>query len=440
MTRVSQQSLASHGRHHGRTMVSLLDRPPGPPAPLDVRPAPAAAAAAAAGQAAAASLVAVLAPVVLAWVVDSDGKGTWLQAVRLSLALWLLAQHGGLAVDGGHVGLVPLGLTLAPLAACWFGGRRLSRMLDPRAEAIAAGATRATPSWPPAAALATFVATYCLAVAATALVADMPGAHPIGLQAVIGGAVVASVCGTLGAAAYRHRGFGAGLHRVMQCLPAPAVRWSRPALAAVAVQLLAATVVLIVMIGAGRDRVLALHRALEPGVAGGAVLTLGQAVLLPNLVLWTAAALAGSGFAVGSATWITLSSAKLGPLPALPVLGALPATGPLPRAALALLAVPLAAGAVAGAVLLRGAPRAGAVGTGWRAALADVAGIGLLAGGSVTALAWLSGGPAGPGSLAVTGPAPLWTGLAFAAEVAAGVGLAVGAAATWRRWRPRRPG
>ena len=123
-------------------MTSLLDRPP---ATFDVRPAPAPAGAAAACQAAGASLLAVLAPVVLAWVVDSDGKGTWLQAVRLSLAVWLLAQHGGLTVDGGHVGIVPLGLTLAPLAACWLGGRRMSRALDPRAEAIAAGATRAAP-------------------------------------------------------------------------------------------------------------------------------------------------------------------------------------------------------------------------------------------------------------------------------------------------------
>jgi hypothetical protein len=180
-------------------MTSLLDRPTRPP--LDAQPAPAAAAVSAAAQAVAASLVAVLAPVVLAWVVDSDGHGTWLQAVRLSLTLWLLAQHGGLAVDGGHVGLVPLGLTLAPVAACWLGGRRLARMLDPRAEAIAAGATRSAPNWPPAAALAAFAATYCLAVAAAALIADMPGAHPIGLQAVLGGALIASVAGTLGAAA-----------------------------------------------------------------------------------------------------------------------------------------------------------------------------------------------------------------------------------------------
>src|SRR6185436_2231453 len=149
---VSDAAVCTATGDDGAVMTSLLDRPP---ATVDVRPAPAPAAAAAC-QAAGASLVAVLAPVVLAWVVDSDGKGTWLQAVRLSLAVWLLAQHGGLAVDGGHVGLVPLGLTIAPLAACWMGGRRLARMLDPRAEAIAAGATRAEPAWPPAVALAAF--------------------------------------------------------------------------------------------------------------------------------------------------------------------------------------------------------------------------------------------------------------------------------------------
>src|SRR4051812_29145290 len=196
-------------------MTSLLDRPP---ATFDIRPAPAPAAAAVACQAAAASLVVVLAPVVLAWVVDSDGKGTWLQAVRLSLAVWLLAQHGGLAGAGGHVGIVPLGLTLAPLGACWMGGRRLSRVLDPRAEGTPAGAPRAVPAWPPAVALASFAGTYCLVVAAAVLVADMPGAHPIGLQAVLGGAVISSVCGTLGAAAYRYRGFTPGLLHVIRTL------------------------------------------------------------------------------------------------------------------------------------------------------------------------------------------------------------------------------
>jgi hypothetical protein len=413
-------------------MSSLLDRPP---APIDVRPAPAPAAAAAACQAAAASLVAVLAPVVLAWVVDSDGKGTWLQAVRLSLAVWLLAQHGGLAVGGGHVGIVPLGLTLAPLAACWLGGRRLGRVLDPRAEAIAAGATRAAPTWPPAVALSAFAGTYCLVVAAAVLVADMPGIHPIGLQAVLGGAVVSSVFGTLGAAAYRHRGFTAGLLRAVRALPAPVVGWTGPVAAAVGVQVAASAVVLAALLVTGRGRVLELHRALDPGAAGGAVLTLGQVLLLPNLVLWTAAALAGPGFAVGAGGWVTLASSRLGPLPALPALGALPAPGPLPTAALALLAVPVVAGVVAGALLLRTSRARGTGWTGWHRTVADVVGVGGLAGVALAALAWLSGGPAGPGLLAVTGPEPLRTGLAFGVEVAAGVALSLAAAATRRRLR-----
>jgi Family of unknown function (DUF6350) len=420
-------------------MSSLLDRPSRPSQSLDVRPAPAAAAAAAAGQAVAASLVAVLAPVVLAWVVDSDGKGTWLQAVRLSLALWLLAHHGGLSVDGGHVGLVPLGLTLAPLAACWLGGRRLSRVLDPRAEAIAAGATRAAPSWPPAKALASFACTYCLVVAAAALVADMPGVHPIGLQAVLGAAVLSSASGILGAAAYRHRGFTAGLLRIVRTLPAPLVRWSGPAVVALALQAAAAALALAGMLAVGHGRVLALHRALDPGVAGGVVLTLGQALLLPNLVVWTAAVLAGPGFSVGAAGWVTLVSTKLGPLPAVPVLGALPAPGPLPRAALALIALPVLAGVVAGALLLRirAGTDAGAVGSGWPRAGADIGGVGLVAGVAFAGLAWLSGGPAGPGLLAVTGPQPLWTGLAFGAEVAAGVALALASAWARHRWSSR---
>jgi hypothetical protein len=419
-------------------MTSLLDHPP---ATVDVRPAPAPAAAAVACQAAAASLVAVLAPVVLAWVVDSDGKGTWLQAVRLSLGVWLLAQHGGLAVDGGHVGIVPLGLTIAPLAACWMGGRRLARTLDPRADAIAAGATRAAPSWPPAVALASFAGTYCLVVAAAVLIADMPGAHPIGLQAVLGGAVVASVCGTLGAAAYRHGGLTRGLLRAVHTLPAPVVGWVGPAVAAVAVQVAAAAVLVVAMLGLGRGHVLELHRALDPGVAGGAVLTLGQVLLLPNVVLWAAAALAGPGFAVGSTTSVTLWSSSLGPLPALPALGALPAPGALPRLALALLAVPVLAGVLAG-VLLRRIKRSPEQGrwTGWHRAAADVAGIGGLAGAAMALLAWVSGGPAGPGLLAVTGPQPLLTGLAFGAEVAAGVALVLAVAGTRRRFLGRPPG
>jgi hypothetical protein len=258
-------------------------------------------------------------------------------------------------------------------------------------------------------------------VAIAALAAGMPSLHPIGLQAVLGAAVVSSVGVTLGAAGYRHGGAVAGLVRVVQSLPAPVARCCGPAAAALAVQVGAAAVVLAALLGAGNARVVELHRALQPGAAGGAVLTLGQALVVPNLVLWTAAALAGPGFGVGTGSWVTLSVSKLGALPALPVLGALPAPGRLPVAALALLVVPVLAGVVAGALLARSQGSAPSLA---RRAV-DVAGVAALAGVSMAVLAWLSGGPAGPGRLADVGPLPWLTGLVFAAEVAAGAALAL---------------
>jgi hypothetical protein len=254
----------------------------------------------------------------------------------------------------------------------------------------------------------------------------MPSVHPIGLQAVLGAAVVSSAGVTLGAAGYRHGGALAGVVRVAQALPAPLARCCGPTAAALAVQLGGAAVVLAALLGAGHSRVAELHHALQPGVAGGAVLTLGQALVVPNLVVWTAAALAGPGFGVGAGSWVTLSSSKLGALPALPVLGALPAHGPLPVVALALLGVPVVAGAVAGALLARSQGSAPSLGR--RAA--DVAGVAVLAGLGMTVLAWLSGGPAGPGRLADVGPVPWLTGFAFAIEVAAGAALALAARST----------
>jgi hypothetical protein len=177
------------------------------------------------------------------------------------------------------------------------------------------------------------------------------------------------------------------------------------------------------MLGLGAERVLELHRALHPGVVGGAVLTVGQLAVLPNLVVWAAAVLAGPGFALGSGTSVAPLAVTLGPLPAVPLLGALPAPGAPPTWALALLAVPVLAGAVAGMLLARRHPVPGPIPV--RRLAVDVLGMAGVAGLALAVLSWLSGGPAGPGLLAVTGPDPLLTGAAFAAEVALGATLPV---------------
>ncbi len=130
----------------------------GPPAG-DLLPMAQAAGALAAFQAAAASLVVVLVPVVATWVVTGGGSASWLEVVKVAAALWLLAQHTGLEIEGGRLALLPLGLTLVPLLACGYAGTRLARSLDPRAARIAAGATRAAPSPAPRAALLTMASS-----------------------------------------------------------------------------------------------------------------------------------------------------------------------------------------------------------------------------------------------------------------------------------------
>src|SRR5699024_9944393 len=57
---------------------------------------------------------------------------------------------------------------------------------------------------------------------------------------------------------------------------------------------------------------------------GGLLLAVAQLAVAPNLVVWALAWLAGPGFAVGSGTLYSPAEVVSGPLPALPLLGALP--------------------------------------------------------------------------------------------------------------------
>ena len=404
-------NLLGQTRRGGRTRRSGAVGPPPPELP----PSVAGSALLAAAQAAGASLTTVLVPVVVTWVATTGGAATWADVVRVSLDLWLAGQHTGLVVPGGHLGLMPLGLSLAPLLACWYAGRRLARVLDPRGDRIAAGASIARPAMPPLRALVAFAAAYALLAGLAASLAAMPTARPIVPQAVLGAGITAALAGTLGAAGYRHGGVRAAVSAALSRLPEQVERVLRPAVAAVAVQLLAGMLVLVTLIVLQRDRVLALHRALHPDAAGSLVLVLLQVALLPNLGIWVASALAGPGFALGTGTAVSVLSVTLGPLPAVPVLGALPATGPLPAPVRAVLTVGVLAGVVAGVVLRRGGDR------GWVVTLLEVPAVGLASGAVFAAAAWLAGGPAGPGRLAVAGPRVAQAAGALAGEVSIGV-------------------
>jgi len=181
--------------------------------------------------------------------------------------------------------------------------------------------------------------------------------------------------------------------------------------------LLAASAVLLALTLAVRyGQVIALYEGLQAGALGGAVLTLAQFAFLPNAVAWAAAWLVGPGFAVGAGSSVSPLGTQLGPIPGIPLLGA------LPEGELALgfvgLAVPLVAGFVA-ALLVRVSfpPDAGR-------RFAAVVATGLVAGAELGLLAWWSGGALGPGRLQDVGAQPWLTGAAFALEVAVGAAAA----------------
>lgn len=173
--------------------------------------------------------------------------------------------------------------------------------------------------------------------------------------------------------------------------------------------------------------VIALYESAHAGVLGGIALTVGQLALLPNLVIWAASWFVGPGFAIGTGSSVAPLGTTLGPIPAIPVLGALPAGGPLDWGFLGLL-VPVLAGFFLALALRPRLVRA----LGPRATLPILLVTGLASGvvGGILLglLAWASAGSAGPGRLVDVGPSPWLVGGLAALEIgiAAAIGLLAG--------------
>ena len=195
----------------------------------------------------------------------------------------------------------------------------------------------------------------------------------------------------------------------------------RAGLGAVASVIAAASLVTTVALLLGYGQVIALYESLQAGVLGGVALTVAQLALLPTVVLWAAAWLIGPGFAVGAGSAVSPIATSLGPLPAVPLLGALPAE-PSPLGFLTLL-VPVLAAFIAGIAVrprllaaLDGRPSAlWFVGTAMLAAV--VAAL------AMAFLAFIAAGSAGPGRLAVVGPDPITVGLWMLVETLIGTTL-----------------
>ncbi len=387
-------------------------RPPTPPTrPGSARPL--AVGALLAGLAAPVTALALCSVVALAGWYDADGggHGTTRDALRVAADAWLLAHGSGLDLGTNTVTAVPLGLTaLCAWLAWWFARRAAGACVVPDARTLGLG-------------VVVVGGGYAVVAVAIAVLASAPGAAASPGLAFLGGGLV----GCLGGGAGLVTGSGllpAWRHRV------PDWAWSA-GLAAVATVLLMVAAGSLLVAGslvAHFGEAATVFTSLDPGLLGGLVWLVVMALVAPNAILLGCAYLLGPGFAVGAGTLVAPGDVTLGPVPAVPLLAALPDPGPTPSWTLGLVAVPVLAGVAAGAVAARGFPAPGYA----AAAARGVAG-GALGAVLLTVLVAAAGGAVGPGRMADVGADLLVTLAAAVATTAPGV-LAGGLGATlWQR-------
>jgi Family of unknown function (DUF6350) len=386
---------------------------PGPASPAGTRPLVATGAIAAV-LAAGGGLALLTLLVLVGWIAaPHDGVGLT-GVLRTASVLWLIGHHVGFALHGtGRIGMLPLGLVLLPGALLWRAGRWVVR---------AGGVSRLRHVSYAAIALAM---PYALIAGALAIASRSAQAAPSVPQAVICGFLLALVAGGLGGA----RGLApwAQLTRLLPDRPRSVIIGVVGALAVLTVSgALLAGVSLAMHLG----EYATLSRSLQPGAIGSVLLVVTQLAYLPNAILWAIAFTLGPGFAFGAGTGVAPTGAVLGPLPAFPMLAALPQGlhgGAPPWLAAVVLALPYVAGCAAGLLLVRAAPTP-------VLEMAPVWGLacGAAAGGVLGVLAAFSGGPLGDGRLSAVGPSGWQVGTVAALEI--GIASAVTAGvANWLR-------
>ncbi len=351
------------------------------------------------------AVVALLA--LLAAVGTGADSGDLASAAGVAAGLWLLGHGVPLAAGVGTVTVVPLGIGALALFTVYVSAKRSA--------------------FPTFAAWCGGTAAYAAATTGVAVLLTAGTDAEPGMRAVLG-LLAGGVVGGAGA--------GLGILRATDG-PGPVPAWlerSLPDVLRLGLRAGGAATVALLGVGAALMGVWALAgrttsddivASLEPGWIGGVVLAVAQLALLPNLVLWAVAWLAGPGFAVGQETSFAAAGTTAGPLPALPILGALPGPDWSSPLAAWLPAVVVGCGALGGWY-------------GWRSLDPDrvrwtdlawvTVGVVLAAGVATGLLQWWAGGAVGPGRLADVGADPILVGAVVAGEVGVGAALVLAGA------------
>jgi hypothetical protein len=359
----------------------------------------------------------------LLWAFQYDLSVDWSVFYRLAADAWLLGHGVDIRVDLDATFSASLGLpseTIFPVTIALLGFALVTLLLGVRAGRRIAetrfrqfGLTIST-----------------LVFAALSLVITLTAASPAGLpsrwQGVILPTAIFFVGGAIGSEVGRRRRaadivdeVGSSLRDAYADLPTPVRSVLRIAatggVASVAVVLAVASVLVAVLLAVDYSQIIGLFETLQAGALGGAALTATQLAILPNAVIWAASWLVGPGFAIGAGSAVTPLGTQLGPLPALPILGAIPA-GQLAFGFVGLI-VPLAAAFLVASQLRRRLVATLAEDATLPRLLIAGVGMGVMGGIAFGLLAWASAGAAGPGRLIEVGPNPLLVGAFAALEI-----------------------
>lgn len=361
----------------------------------------------------------LLAPMMLIWLLENDPSIDWTSPYKTSVDIWLMAHGTRLIVPAGEIvgittpqfimSLMPLGLSIFIGYLAFRFGRRI------------ATAERIMASWMGA------IALYAAASFGLSTSVFDKAIYPVAWQGtffppvffaffMILGSLTAKDATAIEVAIFKKwlQIKFENLHWGIRSLARPALRGGT---SVVAILFVVSAALLALMLAINWINIIRLYEGLHVSVIGGFFVTIGELVLLPNLIAFGASWLTGAGFAIGLGSHISPLGTATGPIPSIPVLAVLP-VGELNFGMIAIV-VPLVAAFIATVAIRKHAdeirfefanPLNAAVSLGL--SIASVAAIEM----GIIALA--TSGSVGPGRLAFVGITPWLVMLVTFAEVA----------------------
>ena len=348
---------------------------------------------------------------------EGGGHGQATDALRIGADGWLSGHGSTIDAAAGPLGITPLTLTLLFLYLGHRSGRRAG-LATTEARSLGAAAPL----------LVVGCATYVVIALVVAVLCTRTGAEPRLVPALVGALVIA----VLGLGTGLARGSGL-LDAVGERVPERVNEGIEVALTSAGLLLAAGAVIALIGLATSFTQAANVFTALDLTPGNAIVLLVVSALVVPNVALLGVAYLAGPGFAVGTGTSVTATAVTLGPLPAFPLLAALPASGTNSGWAGVVFAVPGLCALIAAALAQS---RSGDLA--WDA----VALRGFVGGLAGAVLMWLAvcmaGGPMGTGRMADIGAAAGPVLVTLAGAMALGGLLGSLAVALWQRRRANR--